>query len=233
MPEGRESGPAEIGSLFLHPDYRGAGRGRFLSLSRFLFIAAHRQLFDDQVIAELRGVVDPHGKTPFWDALGRHFFDLEYAKADALSVVNKEFIGSLMPHYPIYLCLLPPAAQAVVGEVHEETRPARKLLEAEGFRYQKLVDIFEAGPILHCDRDQIRTVRECRSAELTAVKPFDAEGPELMIASGSGGFRAALGRLAQHGDGVVIEPAVAEALRVSPGDTLRFASLAPSQQESR
>ncbi|MDX1682636.1 MAG: arginine N-succinyltransferase, partial [Phycisphaeraceae bacterium] len=32
------NGPCEIGSLFLHPDHRGRGLGRLLSLGRFLFV---------------------------------------------------------------------------------------------------------------------------------------------------------------------------------------------------
>ena len=37
------NGPCEIGSLFLHPDYRKGGNGWLLSLVRFLFMAEHRQ----------------------------------------------------------------------------------------------------------------------------------------------------------------------------------------------
>src|SRR5688500_17838905 len=39
-------GPCEIGSLFLHPDYRRNGNGRMLQLVRFLFIAEHPQRFE-------------------------------------------------------------------------------------------------------------------------------------------------------------------------------------------
>lgn len=49
-------GPTEIGSLFLRPDYRGKGRGRLLSLARFLFMAMNPRRFSDRVIAEMRGV---------------------------------------------------------------------------------------------------------------------------------------------------------------------------------
>ena len=43
-PVQEHSGPCEIGSLFLHPDYRRDGNGRLLSLSRFLFMAEHRHV---------------------------------------------------------------------------------------------------------------------------------------------------------------------------------------------
>ena len=101
------NGPCEIGSLFLHPDYRRDGNGRLLSLSRFLFMAEHRQRFEPQVIAEMRGVIDDQGRSPFWDAVGKHFFEIDFPKADYLSMVNKKFIADLMPRHPLYVPLLP------------------------------------------------------------------------------------------------------------------------------
>ena len=155
------NGPCEIGSLFLHPDYRhpssgaakSAGAGRLLSLSRFLFIAEHPTRFDPTVIAEMRGVIDDQGRSPFWDALGKHFFDIDFPKADYLSMVNKTFIADLMPQHPIYVALLPAEAQAVIGKVHPDTQPALKLLLSQNFRLTDQVDIFEAGPVVQVKRD--------------------------------------------------------------------------------
>ena len=96
------NGPTELGTLFLHPEYRGGGYGRVLSLSRFLLMCLHPRRFDRQVIAELRGVVDQDGNGPFWDALGRSFFQVEFAVADARSARDKRFIAELMPPHPIY-----------------------------------------------------------------------------------------------------------------------------------
>ena len=100
-------GPCEIGGLFLHPEFRSGGNGRALSLVRFLFIAEYPDFFDSEVIAEMRGVIDERGRSAFWDAVGKRFFDLEFPKADYLSVINKEFIGDLMPRHPIYIPMLP------------------------------------------------------------------------------------------------------------------------------
>jgi len=218
-------GPCEIGSLFLHPDARKEGNGRVLSLSRFLFMAEYPRLFDPEVIAEMRGVIDEQGHSPFWDALGKHFFDLEFPKADYLSIVNKSFIGDLMPRYPIYIPLLPTEAQEVIGEVHELTRPARKLLESEGFQFENCVDIFEGGPMLHCSRDRIRTVRESRVGKVTSIHNRFEEEPELLLSSRSGGFRACKGRIRIHEEGLEIGTDAAVALKVSIGDAVRYVSL--------
>ncbi|WP_437226649.1 arginine N-succinyltransferase [Planctomicrobium sp. SH661] len=222
-------GPSEIGSLFLHPDARNGGNGRLLSLSRFLFMAEYPQLFDPDVIAEMRGVIDDKGRSPFWDALGKHFFDLEFPKADYLSIVNKEFIGDLMPRYPIYIPLLPAEAQAVIGEVHELTRPARRLLESEGFEFRNHVDIFEAGPMLHSTRDRIRSIRESRAGRVSAVHDNISPGEEFLIASKSDGFRAIRGQLQLTGDGVELSPKSAAALKVEVGDPVRYVPLKPAR----
>src|SRR3954471_10785177 len=104
------NGPCEIGSLFLSPASRGGHSGRVLSLSRFLFMADHEQCFDPVVLAEMRGVVDGSGRSAFWDAVGQHFFDIDFGKADYLSVINKRFMAELMPKHPVYITLLPPEA---------------------------------------------------------------------------------------------------------------------------
>ena len=83
-------GPCEVGSLFLSPTCRRGGNGRLLSLARFLFMADHLEYFDPIVISELRGVTDETGRSPFWDAVGHHFFDIDFPSADYLSMVDKK-----------------------------------------------------------------------------------------------------------------------------------------------
>ncbi len=89
--------------------------------------------FKPAVIAEMRGVVDGTGHAPFWEALGRHFFGIDFPLADYLSMKDKRVIGELMPPHPIYIDLLPREVQGILGEVHPETRPALEILQAEGF----------------------------------------------------------------------------------------------------
>jgi arginine N-succinyltransferase len=153
------NGPSEIGTLFLDPEYRHGNCGRLLSLSRFLFVAEFRKLFEDSFVAELRGRIDKDGQSVFWDCLGAHFFDVPFEKADLMVNEDKSFIDDLMPKHPIYISLLPREAQVVIGMVHDDTRPAMRLLEQEGFSQIDEVDIFEAGPILEAPTDQIRCVK--------------------------------------------------------------------------
>lgn len=164
------NGPSEVGTLFLHPDARQSGNGRLLSLSRFLFMAQYWQRFESEVIAELRGVVDDNDCSPFWEAVCRHFFEVDFKKADLMVMEDKSFIEDLIPQYPIYIPLLPEAVQDVIGEVHKNTRPALALLIQEGFYFYDEVDIFEAGPVVGAKLNEIRTIKESREVVVESIE---------------------------------------------------------------
>ena len=96
------TGNSELCSLFLHANHRSGLNGKLLSRARFLFIAEFRHLFGDKLIAEMRGMSDEEGRSPFWESLGRHFFKMEFSQADYLTGVgNKAFIAELMPKFPL------------------------------------------------------------------------------------------------------------------------------------
>jgi len=214
------NGPSEITGLFLHPHFRKEGNGRLLSLARFLFMAEHPRRFDQAVIAELRGVADERGSSPFWDAAGHHFFDVDFPTADYMSMVNKKFIADLMPTHPIYIPLLPRPAQEVIGRVHPQSAPAMRILEQEGFAFCDMVDIFDAGPIVRCQREQIRAVRESKAAvvkEIGEVAAFEAQ----IIARTGRDFRACRGPVETTGEGIRISVACADALEVKAGQIVR------------
>ena len=216
------NGPCEVGSLFLEPQYRKDGNGRLLSLVRFLFVAEYPKRFDPTVIAELRGIVDDQGHSPFWEALGRNFFDTDYPNADYLSGVDKKFIADLMPAHPIYIPLLPKEAQELIGKVHPQSLPALEILKDEGFRENGMVDIFDAGPIVSCKRDEIRTVRESRKATVEDIVDEVPLSEPCIIASARKEFRACKGQVQVVTGGVRLPARVAMALQVRVGEAVRF-----------
>lgn len=184
-------GFTEVGTLFLREQHRGAGVGRLLAQSRYMLMSTRPHWFGEMVIAELRGVVSHEGETPFWECLGKHFFRMSFPQADYLSATtDNQFILDLMPKYPIYVDLLPPEAREVIGRCHVDGVPAFKLLEWEGFRFEKVVDIFDGGPIMQAPRKMIRTTRESRVVELEVG---DASGQSGIIANTElDDFRASL-----------------------------------------
>lgn len=152
---------SELCTLFLDPDYRLNKNGKFLSKVRFLFLSAFRQYFEETIVAEMRGFSDENGRSPFWDAVGHKFFDMEFTKADYLSGTGKKaFIAELMPRHPLYVDMLPDEAKAVIAAVHPNTVPAYNLLIEEGLRYKGYVDIFDAGATLQADIENLRAIRD-------------------------------------------------------------------------
>ncbi len=117
-------------TLFLDPEWRKEGNGYLLSKSRFMFMAAFRDKFNDKVVAEMRGVIDEHGYSPFWQSLGKRFFSMDFSRADFLcGTGQKAYIAELMPKHPIYTHLLYQETQDVIGQVPPQTAPARAELE--------------------------------------------------------------------------------------------------------
>jgi arginine N-succinyltransferase len=219
-------GPAIVGSLFLLPEYRKDGNGRLLSLARFLFMAQFPQRFDPHVIAEMRGKIEADGRSPFWDAVGRHFFDIDFPRADYLTMVDKKFIVELMPRHPIYIPLLGAAAQEAIGKVHPATQPALKILQDEGFVFENMVDIFEAGAVVGCPRDQIRTVRESRVGKVRRIAELPQDAQILGLSNTTLDFRACRAGVLVDGDGgVQIDSSSAKALSVQAGDDIRYVTL--------
>jgi len=177
------------------------------------------------VIAEMRGVVDDKGHSPFWEAVGRHFFDVEFPDADYLSMVDKRFIADLMPKHPIYIPLLPKEAQEVIGKVHEQTIPAMRMLEGEGFKFAGMVDIFEAGPVVTCARDEIRTVRSSVRAKVAEITDEALNGEDWLIANARLDYRCCKGSLQTTPAGVRLGSATALALQVKVGDAVRYVTV--------
>lgn len=217
------TGVTEICTLFLLPEYRGGRNGKLLSRSRFLFLAEFGNRFAPNIIAEMRGVSDDKGNSPFWDALGKKFFSMEFPAADALCTYGNEFIAELMPKHPVYVCLLPDEARAVIGAVHPDTKPAYDMLTAEGFRYNGHVDIFDAGPTIEAEVKNIRTTRNSHRFEVQVHEHIEAD-PDMHIISNIHriDWRVCLGQIQFDENGNArITPETARALEVQSGDTIR------------
>ncbi len=218
------TGCSEICTLFLRPSFRGGLNGRLMSKCRFLMMAEHPHRFSKTIFAEMRGVSDADGNSPFWQWLQEHFFSIDFTMADYLTGIGKKgFIADLMPKLPIYINLLSKEAQAVIGQVHENTKPALKLLENEGFTCRNYVDIFDAGPTVECDLKNINSVRDSIRAEVQ-VAPHSSSQDYLIANTSFENFRATAAKAAfdREANKVIIAPEVADALHLKAGDYVRM-----------
>jgi len=215
-------GSSEVGGLFLHPSERAGGLGLLLARSRYLFIAMHRARFGDRILAELRGIIDERGGSPFWDGVAGRFFGMSFQEADYFNAINgNQFIADLMPKHPVYIAMLPETARSAIGLPHPSGRAAMRMLEAEGFAYEGYVDIFDGGPTMTARTDKVKSIEQAVVAQLGDIG-LDG-GDRALVATGElTTFRCAFGRVLSTAAGVSLDAEAAEVLQVGPGDTICY-----------
>ncbi len=216
---------SEVGGLFLHPAARAGGLGMLIARSRYLFIRSHRSRFRDRMLAELRGVIDQGGQSPFWDGLAGRFFGMTFKEADEFnSMHGNQFIADLMPKHPIYIAMLSEAAKAVIGQPHPTGVPAMRMLQEEGFRYDNYIDIFDAGPTMTAPTDSIRSIRDAEDFVITAISDSlgdEKGGEKKLIAIGTfENFKAAYGWVEKVDGGIILDYKCAKALNVTVDQTV-------------
>lgn len=217
------TGATEIGSLFLLPDYRRDGIGKFLSRARYLLLAEFPSLFSNVVISEIRGVQDAQGHSPFYANLAQNFFQMDFKRADFINATQGgQFISDLMPKYPIYVNLLDERAQAVIARPLEASRPAMELLEREGFRNQGYIDVFDAGPTMEAELPRIRTVRKSKRAVVARIIDMPPATSHIISNSLLGEFCMVFAALEETPEGVSISREVADLLHVKIGSFIRY-----------
>jgi arginine N-succinyltransferase len=215
-------GPTELAGLVVNPDYRGAPErlGFAISYVRFLYIAAHPELFREELLAELLPPLEPDGTSHLWEALGRRFTDMSYGEADLLSSEDKTFIRDLFPSGSIYASLLDPAAQSVIGVVGEQTRGVERMLLRAGFHYASRIDPFDGGPHFVADQRDVAPIRSTetrkvmlRTGSMTdplypALVGRDLDGPPYFLAEPTA-------ISLPNADYVALDPVTARALDVT------------------
>lgn len=219
------TGATEVGTLAVAASARRSGAGRFLARARYLLMAAHPARFAPLVMAEMRGWQDAEGRSPFWDAVGARFFKMDFARADRLSAIEgAHFIADLLPKIPICLDLLPEAARSAVGVAHPSSALAMNMLLSEGFRYDGLVDVFDAGPQVSAARGDIATIRFSRRGE---VLPAACAVSTRVLAANPAidRFRVAVASVEMIGDAVLMAPEDQQRLVVDGGSAVLIAPL--------
>ncbi|MCW1383988.1 arginine N-succinyltransferase [Novosphingobium sp. KCTC 2891] len=215
-------GSSEVGGLFLHPSERAGGLGMLLARSRYLFIAMHRRRFGDKILAELRGVIDERGGSPFWDGVAGRFFGMSFQEADYFNAINgNQFIADLMPKHPVYIAMLPETARSAIGLPHPSGRAAMRMLEEEGFASEGYIDIFDGGPTMTARTDRVESIASASEAPVAHIRAPESTGGarKALVATGRlADFRCCFAEVAETGDGLVLDPIAAAGLGVGVGD---------------
>jgi arginine N-succinyltransferase len=164
------TGVTLLTSFYLEPEYAPTLAAQLLSRARLLFLAQFADRFAERVAAESPGLADDAGRCPFWDAVGRRFFDMDYPSIERLSVGrSRSFIAALMPPSPIYVSLLPEEAQWAIGQLHPVGELPFSILIDEGFDPDTYVDVYDGGPIVQARAAMLKTYQRSRTAPALAA----------------------------------------------------------------
>ncbi|WP_426417562.1 arginine N-succinyltransferase [Aestuariirhabdus sp. LZHN29] len=216
------AGSSRLCTLFLAPEYRQGLNHQLLSRARLLFMSLHRKLLAEKCIAELQGVIDAEGKSPFWENLGRHFFTMELSRATFLAGINfKGFIASLMPQQPIYIPLLQEEAQDSLGKPRADITRNKQLLEMEGFAFKNHVDIFDGGPTLEISTDEISTFQQVQTAKAVIGETVSNDATPCLISNeGFDNYRCLIAQVASADPRLTSQQL--KALDIREGDAIQI-----------
>ncbi len=218
---------SQLSGFYLNNRSSAGLEAGLLSRARLLFavLAPHR--FGDRFFVPLAGITDKNGQSPFWEALGRKFFQMDFLDAEKVigGARNRTLIVELMPHYPVYVPLLPGDAQAAMGQIHSDGELAFDLLTEEGFEADDYIDIFDGGPILQAHKNSLRTFSGSIMRRVVHAEPgqsFDMLVTYAVAASNEQNFRAVTVACpsADAGDTVSLPQDAQDALMVVPGDNV-------------
>ncbi|HEY9104380.1 arginine N-succinyltransferase [Chitinimonas sp.] len=213
-------------SFYIEPEYEHTLAPQLLSRARLLFIAEYADRFSDRIAAESPGLCDELGHCPFWDAVGRRFFNMDYPQIEQLCEGrSKSFIADLMPHSPVYVPLLPEAAQWSLGQLHPDAELPFSILLDEGFEAETYLDIFDGGPIVESRLPLIKTIRNGWHGPLQTAADTPAGSPYLIVKPGLEDFRATIAPATLGSEGLSVPETVASLLQTQAGATVRAAPL--------
>jgi arginine N-succinyltransferase len=221
-------GPTEIAGLLVDSHYRGRPEkiGKQLSLIRFLYMAMHRDRFENRVLVELTAPVNSDGRNEFWEALGRRFVGLSYEEADHLSRHNKEFIKGLFPSEEIYTALLDTKARYVIGRVGPATMPDQHILESVGLRYLNQIDPFDGGPHYGAQLDDVTLIKKAKIYELSDARSAQYDSLALMAVDHNDKFRGCLSYFSTRDKKLILPEATKALLDVVSGDKIHLTPIA-------
>lgn len=220
---------SQLSSFYLRERRAGDGAA-LLSRARLLFAAIAPHRFSDKFFASMSGMTDADGRSPFWEALGRKFFGMDFLEAERMieGARNRTLIVELMPHYPVYVPLLPGDAQAALGQVHGEGELPFRILSDEGFEPDEYVDIFDGGPVLRAHKNALRSFSESMECRVGAGHTNGEDTETCLIATvREDRFRATVTRCAakELGENIALSQDVMRSLDVIEGDPVLWVKL--------
>lgn len=180
----------------------GSDLFKLISRARLMFIRQFSDYFSKTLVVELQGVYSDIGQSAFWDSLGRHFFNMDFASADYhVATKSRTLLAELIPPYPIYVTLLSEAAQKTIAQHDISADQIHTLLINEGFETSQYIDIFDGGKVLLAETKHTKTFKEAQLKTMRMGKV--TTGTPCLLANDSfENFRCAMVQMTEGQGGV-------------------------------
>jgi arginine N-succinyltransferase len=223
------SSHSQLSGFYLRNRSSAGPESALLSRARLLFAATAPQRFADKFFASMSGLTDAGGRSPFWEALGRKFFQMDFLEAERIieGARNRTLIVELMPHYPVYVPLLPQEAQAAMGQVHPDSELPFRILTEEGFAPDEYIDIFDGAPVLRAHKHALRSFSASVACSAAAGEPHAQTALCLVATLREERFRAVLCRCGLHesSERAALPPDAMRRLGIAEGDSVLCVTL--------
>ena len=153
--------------------------------------------------------------------------EASFAAERLCGLKSRTFLAELMPHYPIYVPLLPDEAQEAMGQVHPRAQITFDILMREGFETDHYIDIFDGGPTLHARVSGIRSIAQSRVVPVKIGEMAKGVGRQYLVSNAQlQDYRAVMLELDYApGKPVTLDLAAAEALGVGEGASVRLVAV--------
>lgn len=157
-----------------------------------------------RVFAELPGVRDADGGSPFWQGLGQHCLHLAPAQAERrFGPQWTRELAALLPRQPLFACLLADAAQAALSRPASDAAGWALALHAEGLCAGQHVTIFDAGPVHEA---VLSALPAARTATWCSVQPAVAPATTSCWVHAEGEMVLRPVQAAVRGDALLVPP---------------------------
>jgi arginine N-succinyltransferase len=110
---------------------------------------------------------------------------------------------------------------------HDFSAPALYMLKKEGFQFTGYVDLFDGGPSVKANINEIRSVKDSCSSHFQITDNLPAVSPIYLISNENlDNYRVALApaRLTENGD-LMIDQNTFQALQLAVGSAVRFITM--------
>ena len=124
--------------------------------------------------------------------------------------------------------------RAQLGQVGQGSKPAARLLEAAGFRFDGTIDPFDGGPTLRVRREESPAFQAWRSGPYLGAQPAASASQTAYLCRFRRGeaaekipFVLVTGRYEVRDEGISLDEEAARALMLEPGEEVGVLPLPP------